>query len=107
MGAVYRVEGPGLEADGAGGQVCVEMVYGRVGSQGAAQFEIGGVVPFVDVEQVLIVDGDRHFWSSPGSFNLHLARSGHIQLAGAGVTLPQSDLAVGRGKVVAEESLGM
>ena len=55
---------------------------------------MGGVVPFVNVKQVLIVD--RLVWSPPGFFNLHLARSGHIQLAGAGVTLPQSGLA-GRG----------
>ena len=81
----------GLEADGAGGQVCVERVYGRVGSQGAAQLETGGVVSFIDVEQVLIVEGDRLVWSPPGYFNLHLVRSGqHIQLARAGVTLPKS-----------------
>ena len=41
---------------GAGGGVCVDRVYGRVGSQGAAELEIGGVVPFVDVKQVLIVN---------------------------------------------------
>ena len=35
VGAVYRVGGRGLEAGGAGGRVCVERVYGRVGSQGA------------------------------------------------------------------------
>ena len=67
-------------------------------------------MPFVDVEQVLIVEDDRHFWSSPCSFKLHLARSGYIQLAGAGVTLPQSGLAGragGRGKLVAEDGLAM
>ena len=95
VGAVY-VGGRGLEADGAGGGVCVDRVYGRVGSQGAAQLKIGGIVPFEDVEQVLNVEGDILVWSPPDSFNLHLARSGHIQLAGAGVTLPQSGLS-GRG----------
>ena len=68
-------------AGGVGGWVCV-----RVGSQGAAELEIGGGLPFVDVKQVLIVD--RLVWSHPGSFNLHLARSGHKQLAGAEVILP-------------------
>ena len=55
-GAVYWVGGRGLEVGRAGGRVCVERVYGRVGSQGAAELEIGGVVPFVDVKQVLIVN---------------------------------------------------
>ena len=48
VGALYRVGGRGLGAGGAGGRVCVERVYGRVGSQGAAVLEIGGVVPGVD-----------------------------------------------------------
>ena len=42
---------------------------------------------FIDVEQVLIVEGDTLVWTTPGSFNLHLARSGHIQLARARVIL--------------------
>ena len=53
---MYWVGGRGLEVGRAGGRVCVERVYGRVGSQGAAELEIGGVVPFVDVKQVLIVN---------------------------------------------------
>ena len=60
--------------------------------------------------QVLNVEGDIVVWSPPGSLNLHLARSGHIQPAGAGVNLPQSGLSgstVDWGKVVAEEGLGM
>ena len=50
VGAVYRVGGRGLEAGGAGGRVCVERV---TLCQGAAELEMGGVVPFVNV---LIVD---------------------------------------------------
>ena len=58
VGAVY-VGGRGMEADGAGGGVYVDidMVYGRVGSQGAAHLKIGGTVPFEEVEQVLNVEG--------------------------------------------------
>ena len=46
VGAVYRVGGRGLEADRAGGGVCVDRVYGRVGSQGAAELKIYEIVPF-------------------------------------------------------------
>ena len=46
VGTVYRVGGRGLEADRAGGGVCVDRVYyGRVGSQGAAELKIGEIVP--------------------------------------------------------------
>ena len=52
---------------------------------------------FIDFEPFLNVEGDIVVWSHPGSFNLHLVRSGRIQLAGAGVNLPQSGLGEGGG----------
>ena len=55
VGAVYWVGGRGLEADGAGGGFCVERVDGRVGSQGAAQLKIGGVVFFVMLKKSLLL----------------------------------------------------
>ena len=55
-GAVYWVGLQGLVVGRAGGRVCVGRVYGRVGSQGGTELEIGGVVPFVDVKQVLNVN---------------------------------------------------